>query len=777
MSGQHSPGESFPDDGADAARRPWPVSASGATDAVPEDDDGHFEWLVRELTAGRLLPPESAVEGPVVSVGLGDAGELDLDLLEALCGPDAPGVQATSSPFPGSSASLGSSASPQSPGAAAPPRGAALAVFGEGGAADVLGPGLVLAALTARAVSAITPEPGAQRTAPSGAHPAAPPTSLTDDELIGVLQATRRLANLASWQQTVVIAEFARRRQAQFEAAKARGVPVGCRDGEFPGAELAMELVVTGPYTSGRIDTAIELTSRLPLTLAGMASGEIDLARACAIAARTISMTDADAAHADRVLAAVAPDLRPDQLARRAEALELKLAPEAVKARKELARHLDQRVEARREESGNACLAGRELATADVIASKAHIDALAANLRASGLFDAPIGRLRALVLIDLTQGRNPLDRLAAPPAPPSGSTAPGRAPQQGSTSKTGGTPETGSTPETPSAPETGNVPQIGSAPETLDAREDRAPEMRNPGEKDHTRDTASVPEAGEGPVSGPVADAADEPAGRPWPGSAVPDGPVPLPALVNLLVPAGTLLGWGTAPAQAAGWGLLDADEAQALVRAASQHPRTRWCMTIIAPDGTAIAHGCAAGQHPWPGNDSPPSATRPGAAQPSGTPRGAPPGPTAEPPWAARNTTDSPSETAGPRGSQAAGLLDLLRRLNITLEPIARDACDHAHAEDRYVPSRALRHLIQARNQTCTAPACNAQAAHCDLDHTVAYPDGPTDQCNLNPKCRRHHRTKQAPGWTATQPTPGTATWTTPSGRAHTTTATIYDL
>ncbi|MGH3260824.1 MAG: hypothetical protein ACRDNS_02400, partial [Trebonia sp.] len=97
--------------------------------------------------------------------------------------------------------------------------------------------------------------------------------------------------------------------------------------------------------------------------------------------------------------------------------------------------------------------------------------------------------------------------------------------------------------------------------------------------------------------------------------------------------------------------------------------------------------------------------------------------------------------------------------------------------AEDRYVPSRKLGHLARARNQQCTAPACNAQAVHCDLDHTAPYPDGPTCQCNLTPKCRRHHRTKQAPGWDATQPTPDTTTWTTPSGRAHTTTATVYDI
>ena len=164
--------------------------------------------------------------------------------------------------------------------------------------------------------------------------------SLTDNELIGALQAGLRLANLADYQQTVVIAEFARRRQAEFESARARGVPVGCRDGEFPGEELAMELVDTGACTGARIDAAIELTARLPRTLAGMADGTIDLARACTIASRTRAMDDAAAAYADEVLAEAAPGLRPDQLARKAAALEMRLAPEAVRARKELAKRL-----------------------------------------------------------------------------------------------------------------------------------------------------------------------------------------------------------------------------------------------------------------------------------------------------------------------------------------------------------------------------------------------------------------------------------------------------
>jgi hypothetical protein len=291
-----------------------------------------------------------------------------------------------------------------------------------------------------------------------------------------------------------------------------------------------------------------------------------------------------------------------------------------------------------------------------------------------------LGQLRALALTDLTQGRNPIDRIKSAPDDP--------------------------------------------------ARADGLPRPS-------------------GPVNDTVGRAGDEP----WDSLDRPGDPAPLPALINLLVPAGTALGWGNAPAQAAGWGLLDAEETQALLRAAARHPRTRWCFTLTAPDGTPIAHACAKGQHPWDPH-GPPGSERyedPGGSRRQGRP---------------------------PQLQEAAArLADLLRGFGVTFEPIARDTCDHRHAEDRYVPSRKLRHLLRARNQTCSAPACNAQAVFCDLDHTIPYPDGPTCQCNLNPKCRRHHRTKQAAGWKTAQPTPDTATWTTPSGRTHTTTPTSYDL
>ena len=44
-----------------------------------------------------------------------------------------------------------------------------------------------------------------------------------------------------------------------------------------------------------------------------------------------------------------------------------------------------------------------------------------------------------------------------------------------------------------------------------------------------------------------------------------------------------------------------------------------------------------------------------------------------------------------------------------------------------------------------------------------------------MHPACRRDHHTKQVPGWTVTQPQPGTLTWTTPGNRTHTTTPAQY--
>jgi hypothetical protein len=174
-------------------------------------------------------------------------------------------------------------------------------------------------------------------------------------------------------------------------------------------------------------------------------------------------------------------------------------------------------------------------------------------------------------------------------------------------------------------------------------------------------------------------------------------------------------------------------------------HHQTRWCMTVIGPDGTAVAHGCSPGQHPW----SPP-----------------PPDPEASPPQPLRD---------GPYARKAEQFFALVRALNLTFEPIAKGTCDHQHAEEHYTPSRKLQHLVRARSATCTGPGCRAQAIYADLDHTTPYPEGSSDECNLGPKCRTHHRAKQAPGWKVEQPQPGVFRWTLPSGRTYTTRPTTY--
>ena len=350
--------------------------------AVPgQESDYDHEWV----------PGEWEIEGPAVSISLGDATDLDPALLAAICGPDGLGGQ-----------SLG-------------------VVYGQDGAADVLRPTPVLAALTEQAVSDAA--------------------VLTDDQLIGALRAARRLENRAAYLQTVAVAEFGRRREAELAASGARGIPAGCRRGEFPADELAAEMVMTGGQAANWMAEAAHLATRIPATLAGMAAGVIDYARAARIVLYTLSLGPADAARADEVLAAAAPRLRPDQLARKAAALEMRLDPAAAKARKEHARETRQRVEVRREDSGNASLSGRELATADVMAAKAHIDAVAVRLRRAGL-PGTLDQLRALAFTDLAQGLDPLDRItpapsrapapspapAAPAAPAPGPDAPGTAP-------------------------------------------------------------------------------------------------------------------------------------------------------------------------------------------------------------------------------------------------------------------------------------------------------------------------------------------------------------
>ena len=163
-------------------------------------------------------------------------------------------------------------------------------------------------------------------------------------------------------------------------------------------------------------------------------------------------------------------------------------------------------------------------------------------------------------------------------------------------------------------------------------------------------------------------------------------------------MPLATLQGDSNIAGEAAGFGLLDAGTARDLVAAAARNAGTRWCVTALHPDGTAAAHACAAGRHPHPPD---------------------------------------------PR--------------QLKFNAVIPGPCNHAQAQHAYRPSRKLRHLVAARNATCTAPGCSRPAMGCDLDHTTPWHHGgPTCPCNIAPLCRHHHRCKQAEGWWLEQPEPG---------------------
>ena len=639
---------SFPGPGPDGEQPP-PVGPARDDDW---DGDAEMASYIADLDAGRArIPEEWEVEGPSATIGLGDAADVDLTELAAMVGPDGLGGE----------------------------------VFARDRSADVMRPGPVLSALTEQATGDLG--------------------RLTDNQVLGAMSAARRLAARGAYLELAAVAEFTRRRQAQLADATARRVPRGCRDGEFPDAELAYELVTSSNAARDQMDLATDLETRLPRTWAALGAGLIDEYRARLIWRPTRCLSDADAADADELLAGLAPGLRYDQLASKATAVAMKLDPGAFKRGKDQQRRDRQRVVAGREESGNAFLSGRELAIEDALASKAHIDALAVVLRRGGL-PGTLQQLRVLAFNDLTQGRDPRDRLTSPePADDAGRDA-----RQDS-------PPAGGTPGTDAGKSTDDANSDGDDNASWDGCPD-LPEWQH-----ERRGTREDDDYHDGP-------------------GAPPGPPAPFPALINLTVPAGTAYGWSDAPGEAGGWGLTDADDTRRLLQAASMHPRTRWRVTQLAPDGTAAAHGCASGQHPW----IPPPAS------------------------AARNRD-------GPDQQQAAALAEFLRDLNITVTPIAKGSCDHASREDRYTPSRKLKNLIRARTTRCTAPGCGAQAVHCDLDHTLAYPAGITCQCDLAPACRRHHRCKQAPGWRLAQPEPGIMHWTTPSGRSYTTRPTVYEL
>jgi Domain of unknown function (DUF222) len=523
--------------------------------------------------------------------------------------------------------------------------------FAEGGVADVMEPGAGLAAL----VTAVT-GPGGMLLG-----------TLSDQEVLGVLGAVRRLAAWAAWGELVALAEFLRRRPAAATSTAA---------GRGAAEEAAWK---TGESWNRMLDQAghaVTVTARLPQTLTALSQGALSEYKVKIIAAQTADLSDADVAKADVLLAAAGQVKNPAGLRDFARRQVTRLDPQAATRKKERGRR-EACVRAWQEDSSNMGLSAREMPAPDGIIAWQNIEKRALDLRAAGA-EGTIGQLQVQAMLDFLLGR--------------------------------ATPSQGTHQDTHDDHDQGQ----GACQDThQDHSESACQDAHGNDDQGACQDTHE--HYGQG--------AHRNARGGGLGGWAV--NPV-------LIVPWDPALGHPSGPAELPGFGLLDEHDTTDLLTAAGQNPATRWCLTMTGQDGTAAAHACIPGQHTL-----------------------------------ADVTSHSTPGTDG---------LDLATALKAKLTPVAKGACDHAHAEPGYRPSRKLRHLVAARNTRCTAPGCGHPATACDQDHTLAWDNGGiTCQCNLAPLCRRHHQVKQTHGWELEQPEPGVLVWTSPAGLTRTTTPTRY--
>ena len=437
---------------------------------------------------------------------------------------------------------------------------------------------------------------------------------------------------------------------------------------EFASYELSLALTLTGRSAGAYLDFAVELATRLPETMAALEAGDIDIIRARIIAEATHVLSDEHTAAVEERIFPRAGQQTSGQLRAALARAVLAADPGAARARREQAQR-DARVLRWREDAGTAALCGRDLPSADVLAADQRISARARQLKSAGL-TGTLDELRARAYLDFLLGRDSM-----PPPQPSGqpgtATPPGESPAGGppAGNPPAGNPPAGNPPA--GGPPAGNPP-AGGPPAGGPAA--GGPPAGNPpaggpaaggpaaGNPPAGGPAAGNPPAGGPPAGGPPAGepsacgmspaAADDPRIPSWAAGGPPGS---LAARINVTVPLAAILRLSDTPGEVAAFGPVDADVTRDLIRAAGLHPATRWCVTVVSPDGQAIGHGCAHGRHPAPafspdrGTDPPSTGSNPpgGGGGPPGGGSG-PPGGGSGPPGGG---SGPPGGGSGPPG------------------------------------------------------------------------------------------------------------------------------
>ena len=142
---------------------------------------------------------------------------------------------------------------------------------------------------------------------------------------------------------------------------------------------------------------------------------------------------------------------------------------------------------------------------------------------------------------------------------------------------------------------------------------------------------------------------------------------------------------------------------------------------------------------------------------------------------------TNDPGELVGYGPIPADDVRAMIAEPGTTLRRLVTDPVSGVlvdYGQTRYRPDAHLAGLIKARDVTCRAPGCTANAIYCDGDHCDPFPEGPTSAGNICQLCRGHHRRKTFDGFSYSRPDPATGetVWVTPLGFRYRQQPAFYD-
>ncbi len=635
------------------------------------------------------------------------------------------------------------------------------------------------------------------------------PGDLDDWSLPGAAASYRRLASWAQAGELAAVARLASRSAAADDQAGSAEDGRPAKVTADACGQVSLALTMSQSAASWWTDLAVTLEWRLAATGAALRRGDIDLARARAIADATSVLNEEKAREVE---AKVLPRAGLQTLGQLRSALRRAVIvadPEGAEQRRQEAERRA-RVTLYPDEEGTASLAGYNLPGICAAAAMARITALARAMKAAG-DGGGIDLLRSKVFVGLLLGTLP--HIPPPPAGPADADLP---PDNGAPDD--GPPDA----DIPSGVSTawdnlppGDAPEDpGDAPDYLPEAPESAPEDPSDA-SDGARSDAWDGVASDDdddviwvqPAAWPQATAFFPPA----PG-AMADLPPTEGGLLDLRVPWSALAEGSGEPGYLARLGPVTPSQARYLARLAACDPAVQWRVAVIGSDDRAFAVTRVPVTT---------ARSRSARAGPAGRPPGQSAAKAAEPAshgtlvgrvtvTISRDALDAVGLSPGDRGecdhvpgdlstvpggmvpggevaedggpgdhglglvlerilaaaAEAAGQADARAAADAT----APGGCAHVGAKPAYRPAAWIREYVTARDVTCRYPTCRQPAIRCDLDHTKPHDQGgPSCCCNTGPLCRHHHKLKQLAGWLLSQPAPGTFIWTTPSGRAYT--------